>query len=242
MRKLFIILLFHFIAIEALAGGTKNTIFAPYLPIRKHLQDATKINLQRSPLYARLTNNRSLALSYELILMEKLALLATIDLDLKARQYLNNNIDLFHEDLVDMKYTPAFSDSFPAGEAPRERIELDIESYVSLWLKDLKNQRTDDIIQSTRDLLDQGELRVNNQNCLTRHFIESITRTLWLMDKHSTDSQKLGLKDSKELSLKFAKIQIMSLKWAYSLDKRAYAIQKAGVPLFCQDVPPIAYK
>jgi hypothetical protein len=51
-----------------------------------------------------------------------------------------------------------------------------------------------------------------------------------------------NLDDPKPLLVSFIKIQLHSLGWAYSLDKRAFEIQnKYGVPLFCQDVPVIQY-
>lgn len=242
MKFLAILLSFLFI-LKTFANVQESHTLLPYLPIRKHLIDATKLNQKRAIRYAKLTKNKSLMLSYELILMERLALLATHQLDLGAQKYLKKGIPLFHEDLIDMKLTPSFSASFPANEFPGERIEIDINKLIDRWLKLLKSREAELIYSEAKELLEQGKLAQINQNCLTRHFVESIARTIWLMDRHYTDSLKLGLEDPRELSIKFTKIQIRSLKWAYSLDKRAYPLQhQYRVPLFCQDVPAIPYQ
>lgn len=242
MKFLAILLSFLF-NLKTFANVQESHTLLPYLPIRKHLVDATKLNQKRAFRYAKLTESKSLPLSYELILMERLALLATHRLDVSAQKYLKNGIPLFHEELIDMKFTPAFSSSFPANESPTERIEIEVNMLIKRWLELLESGQVELIYSDAKELLEQGKLAPINQNCLTRHFVESIARTIWLMDRHYTDSLKLGLKDPRPLSLKFTKLQIRSLKWAYSLDKRAYPLQhKYRVPLFCQDVPVIPYQ
>lgn len=211
------------------------------LPIRKHLTDATALNRQRAPLYAELTSNNSLPLSYELIAMENLALLVTLRLDLKAKKYLKAGVGLFHDDLVDMALTPAFSARFDNNQAPTQRITIQTKWLRKKW-KNLVNQ--DDlqsIYNEAVNILDHGDLLETNQNCLTRHFVESIARSILNHEGHRAKAQGLGLEDPQPILISFLKIQINSLSWAQSLDRRAFPIQQKNVPFFCKDVPSIDY-
>lgn len=240
--KFLTVLLLSLFSTLAFPHAEKEFSLMPYLPIRKHLKDASTLNKTRAPLYAKLTKNKSLVLSYELILMEELALFATNRLDLLALPYLKNGIPLFHEELIDMKETPQFRPRFLDDQFPIERKNIDIGTLKRDWLKHIEDEEYSSILEKARELLDFGALAATNQNCLTRHFVESLARTIWLMDKHYTDSLRLGLKDPRPLSVKFVKIQLKTLNWAYSLDKRAFPLQQEGIPLFCQDVPAIPYK
>jgi hypothetical protein len=211
-------------------------------PIKRHLVDASKINQQRKPLYELLTEGKSNRLSNELILMEKLALLVTGHLDQSAKEYLNHGVMLFEHDLVDMKYTPTFKASYENNQIPSERINLDIKNLRKHWLKLIRKDDLDSLYRETVELLDQKELSATNQNCLTRHFVESIARFIKNIEEHQMKAKINNLDDPKPLLVSFIKIQLHSLGWAYSLDKRAFQIQnKYGVPLFCQDVPVIDY-
>ncbi len=212
------------------------------LPIQKHLKDATKLNRERMYKYAILTDNESLTLSRELIIMEKLGILATMGLDSAAREYIKNGVPLFEAELTDMRLTPKFSNNFTASNPPTEYQSIKIADFTKLWSKQLKQKNYDELYSTLIDLLENGALKEINQNCLTRHFVESIARSLLLMPVHKNMAKALSLKSPESLSLKFIKLQIRSLKWANSLDKRAFAIQSRDIPIFCQDVPAILYK
>lgn len=219
-----------------------NSISARELPIRIHLRDATKLNHDRAFKYAKLTDGKSYRLSRELILMEELALLATINLDLQASHYIEKGVNIFKDDLVDMALTPEFKEQFENDLAPTEQVFIDIKKLEKTWIKHLKADNLDTIYHEAVELLDFGNLKEKNQNCLTRHFVESIARGLMNLETHRKKASELNLEDPKSLALKFINIQIRSLSWAYSLDKRAFPIQKANIPFFCQDVPVIPYK
>ena len=212
------------------------------LAIRKHLLDATRLNKERIFKYARLSKGASLGLSRELILMEELGLLATIKLDLKASKYIEKGVNVFKDDLVDMALTPDFSPYYQEISPPIEHQTISLNPIKKKWLKLIETDELNRIYEHTIELLDHGLLREKNQNCLTRHFVESIARSLLNLPIHQNKARELGLNDPKALIISFLKIQINSLTWAYSLDKRAFEIQKQNIPLFCQDVPPISYK
>ncbi|MBY0415620.1 MAG: hypothetical protein K2Q18_15710 [Bdellovibrionales bacterium] len=215
---------------------------ASSLAIRTHLTEATQLNHDRAPLYAKLTSNKSLKLSQELILMENLAKVATLHLDLQTIDYTKNGVGLFHDDLVEMKLTPAFSETFPNEESPKTRVEIEIKNLKRRWLDLINNDELETVYQEAVNLLDEGALREKNQNCLTKHFVESIARGLMNYEGHLEKSRSSGLADPKAILLTFLKIQIHSLGWTKRLDRKAFPLQYKGVPIFCQDVPQIPYK
>lgn len=213
-----------------------------YLPIYKHLSDATKINRERASKYAELSDNKSLILSQELIAMERVAILGTLKLDYEAKKYLKNGIGVFHDDLIDMALTPNFSSHYPDNLAPREQIIYKTRSIVKRWKTSIKQDDLQSIYDEAVNLVEVGELKETNQNCLTRHFVESIARSILNHEEHRKKALALGLKDPKEMLLKFLKLQVSSLIWTESLDKRAFKIQRENIPLFCNDVPAIPYR
>lgn len=213
-----------------------------YLPIYKHLADATKINRERAPKYAELSDAKSLRLSQELIAMERVAIIGTLRLDYEAKKYLKNGIGVFHDDLIDMALAPKFSSRYPDNLAPREQIIYRTNTIRKKWKASIKQDDLQNIYDEAVNLLEVGELKETNQNCLTRHFVESIARSILNHEEHRSKALAMGLKDPKEMLLKFLKLQINSLTWMESLDKRAFKIQRENIPLFCNDVPAIPYR
>lgn len=217
-------------------------VSATELPIRKHLTDATALNRKRAPLYAELTGGKSFPLSYELIAMENLAAIATLKMDLEAKKYLKKNIGVFHDDLIDMAKTPAFQKTFTDNLAPVERYSPDLKKFTKSWLEKIDQNKHEDVYQEIVRLLEETRLNEINQNCLTRHFLESIARSILNHQGHRDNAEAVSLPDPHSLLNRFLKLQIRSIDWAVSLDRRAFSIQKNNVPLFCQDVPAIQYK
>jgi hypothetical protein len=222
--------------------GLSFSAQADYKPIEKHLKDATVINRARAPLYSELSNARSWPLSYELIAMENLALVMTNNLDIKARPYLEKGIGVFHDDLTDMIYTPKFSPTFVNNQAPVTKIKINVKIIIKSWIDLIDKDDLNTIYNEAVDLLDQGPLKETNQNCLTRHFVESIARSIMNLEKHNLKAKELSLNEPKKIIVSFLKLQVRTLIWAQSLDKRAFPIQRDNIPLFCQDVPLIPYK
>lgn len=211
-------------------------------PIDTHLREATKLNIKRAKYYARLSQGKSLPLSYELIFMEKLAKVVTDVMDHKAKVYRRAGLALFQDDLIDMKLTPEFSPTFGEVGPPIEKIRFDLNVIRHKMLDLLEEDNLSEIYKLSVELLEEGPLKETNQNCLTRHFVESIARSVFNHENTREKARDLGLDDPKHVLLKFLKTQIINTRWAYSLDKRAFAIQQDNIPLFCQDVPAIPYK
>lgn len=210
--------------------------------IKKHLKDASQLNRKRAFAYSKLSRGQSIPLTYELITMENLAVIFTKFLDYKAREYGKKGIGLFHLDLVDMKLTPEFKTTFLNNDFPKQRMILDIKGLKNQWIEYIQKDELDVLYKELLEILDNGRLSIKNQNCLTRHFVESIARSLFNLETHRLKAHEQNLEDPIKLSLEFVELQITSLSWAYSLDKRAFPLQQKNIPIYCQDVPPIQYK
>jgi hypothetical protein len=211
-------------------------------PIHKHLSDATKINRARALKYARLSGGKSFLLSYQLIGMENLAKIVTSSIDKKSLKYEQAGVALFSNDLVNMSYTPEFSPTFGELGPPKTRITIELREIRKTMLDFFSEENFCEIYRMSLSLLEEGPLKERNQNCLTRHFVESIARSVLNYEAHRVKAREHGMDDPKPLLLSFLRTQISSLRWAYSLDKRAYSIQEKNIPLFCNDVPAIPYK
>ncbi len=211
-------------------------------PIGKHLKDALKINEFRAPLYAELSKGKSLKLSHELMAMETVALLWLSHLDYKAQPYLKAGVGVFEDDLIDMKETPEFLPHFEDNNPPVMRKSFDVKGIAKSWSDKIKNNEFEGVYVEAVDLLSNSDLKETNQNCLTRHFIESIARSIKNHEGHRQQALLAGLSDPREILVSFLTAQIISLRWAQSLDHRAFDVQKNNIPLFCRDVPFIPYE
>ncbi|MCM2280349.1 MAG: hypothetical protein NDI61_00725 [Bdellovibrionaceae bacterium] len=65
-------------------------------------------------------------------------------------------------------------------------------------------------------------------------------RSARLASRHAAAATALGLPSSAPLSREFIEWQILGISVATDLDTDASSIQAQGVPILCQDVPPIS--
>ncbi len=239
--KIYLVLFILNLTAHAFAEGSHNVPIIDR-PIRHHLKEAVKINLDRFSRYSEISDGDSIKISSELIFYERVAPFLTKSLEKKARAYHAHNIGIFHEDMIDMALTPAFRGYFSPAEIPGDHISIPMKEFSDKWRDLLKNEKSDELYQSIVFELDEGLLKDKNQNCLSRHFTESIARSLMLLKKYQKAAVEANLPDPKNLMSEFIIYQIASLKWTYKLDSRAYPLQKKGIAIICDDVPVIPYK
>ena len=128
MKSPFLILRLLLVLLISQSLMQENAHAKVIAPIGKHLKDALKLNKKRAPLYGELTNNKSIALSYELMAMESLAFIGLGYLDQKAQVYIKHGVGVFEDDLIDMKETPEFLPTFEDNNAPLERITINVRA------------------------------------------------------------------------------------------------------------------
>ena len=209
--------------------------------IQKHINEAMAHNKSVAPIYKKLSDGKSSILSWGLISSEWMSLFFMKRLDHKAKTYQEKGIPLLCAELADMKSIPAFREHLPQEQRPTEFFQYDY-SKANDQIKELLDSDQLDkayaVVATDIKLLE----KYPNQLCLTRHFLESMGRTLLLAPKNRSDAKKLGLPDPIEIIKDFVTDQRRALPFVYYGDKRAFPLQKEGFLLYCQDVPAIAWK
>lgn len=205
----------------------------------RHLQDAVVLNRARFPLYSKLTGRGSEKLSQRLMMMEQLATPVARYFDWRARRYQKAGIPLLCDDFIDMSETPEFS---PAYDGPAPRLEEFRPEDFRTTRRALKRASREGGFEGlkTAALRELERLQGTPEfHCMSRHILESIARAAALAPRYVEDARSLGMKSPAGISRQFIDLQLFYLKEAAELDAMAAPIQASGVPILCQDVPPI---
>ncbi|HEX2094139.1 MAG TPA: hypothetical protein VHG28_17175 [Longimicrobiaceae bacterium] len=205
----------------------------------KHLEDAIRLNLERMPLYSRLTGGESGAVSRRLIRWERLALPVARWVDRRARPYQARGIPVVTADFVSMAGTPEFRERAPEPPLP---------------LSDFRRADARRIRRAVGRALARGgfagaaaalrgELAALEAarcyHCMLRHLLESMLRIAVLAPRHAARAEALGMRPPVGLSRLLLRLHLLVLADAAKLDAQAAPIQARGIPILCQDVPPI---
>jgi len=128
----------------------------------------------------------------------------------------------------------------------RRKILLIEDNFTTLDMKKLKAQLKIFVknknIKGLTEYLEQNISSLSFEprfNCMIRHVLESMNRITHLAPIHDKNARAKGLKSTMKLSMKLLKLHLMLLNSSADLDKKAAQIQSRGIPIICQDVPPI---
>jgi hypothetical protein len=210
--------------------------------LSKHLQDAVDQNEHRLPLYLRASRGKSLLISLDLIRLERLSLVGdwATGLDRKARTYQQHGIGLLCEEFLPMSQSPDFRSS-EAGDPPRA------QDFVQLDAKALKEQ----LIELNQDGSSFAELAFEVQNvlrtldreprlnCMVRHILASVYQFAIRAPDHLQKAAAAKLPAPEKIIRSVILDHLNGLPIMQRLDERAVLLQEAGLPILCQDVPPI---
>lgn len=205
----------------------------------RHVRDAIAENERRRDLYGDVTDGRSVPISESLLRSERMTLIVARYFDLRARPYQRAGIPLLCDDFEDMAKAPRFVGKRsprprPYGKPPdigEARRSLR-EAYAELGFRG---------VRIAADRLLERVARPAAYNCMVRHFLESIRRAATLAPRHARRSARQGLSpdDALGISWAFIDLHIAFLTQAHELDRRAAPLQRQGIPIICDDVPPI---
>lgn len=202
-----------------------------------HVTEAIEINQQRKPLYAELTDEESVSISRGLILFEQTIVLPARLIDLRAARWQEAGLAIGCDEFVPISLTPEFRshDDPPAGaHDPRSGLALAAELKLAFALGGYDRLRGE-LEEELAELAAQPAY-----DCLLRHFLESLLRGANLAPIHVARAEELGLDSPNAISRDLILLQIAGLPVATKLDADAAPIQAAGIPILCQDVPPIS--
>ncbi|HAZ11824.1 MAG: hypothetical protein A2X86_07770 [Bdellovibrionales bacterium GWA2_49_15] len=241
--KLGILCLFLF-ATSGVVAQAKTCIYQEK-PTTQHLVDAIHLNKERKKLYRQHFGTEASQVFAEVMLYEHLMLPFARILDWQAKPFLCAGVEILRNDLVSIHLTPIFSSSrkMPQSfEKPDDR-----KAVVSLKKRlrqaiDADQAKEDPHFTETLGLLTRKiqELQLApHVNCLQRHFLESAALALTHAAAYAEKAKELGIKSTLPLSIKFARVHLQALGIMARLDRNAYPLQKEGIPIFCQDIPPI---
>lgn len=197
-----------------------------------HLYEAIALNESRRPMYAEATKGQSEAISRQLIAMEKAALLLARELDQRARPWQDAGIGVLCDEFVSMSLAPEFAVGVPAP-APFPVRGARLLGHLS------RSWRSFDYAALAAEIEAQLAAIPVGSACMTRHLLESTLRAANLAPLHAAKSAEAGLPSPDELSRAFVVAQIASLPSAACMDRRVGRIHAMGVPMLCNDVPPI---
>lgn len=210
-------------------------------PITQHLDEAIAHNKNMVQTYADLSDGRSKKISYTLINLERLSKLIVSGVESEADIYHKRNIPLLCEEIPSMHELPEFQARLPEELRPQFFFQYDRKTLSHSLKKLMKKNRFNEAYELvSKDLTKLEE--APNQQCMTRHFLESIAITLKLADSHRLEAQAAGLPDPLNLIKKYIELQRQALLLTAYLDKQAFPFQKDGLLIFCQDVPAINWR
>jgi hypothetical protein len=204
----------------------------------RHLREAVRLNRERMPLYSELTGGRSRAISRRLIWAERFSMPVAWYVDSRARSFQRLGIPVVCADFEPMDRTPAF----------RPRIE-DPPPLSAFAPADSRR-----IARAVKRAYDAGgfagagavlEEEINalahvpGFNCMTRHLLESALRITNGAQRYAADAEARGVASPARLSRALLSMHLTTLGEAARLDRRAAPLQAEGIPIICQDVPPI---
>jgi hypothetical protein len=206
-------------------------------PFELHLREALELNRKRAPLYAALTGGESQPISRSLIRMEWMLIPVARWYDRRARPYHEGGVPLLEDVFVSMSETPDFAE-FREPQPRQPAIRLDgpaigrgvRRAFVELGFAGAAARLEEEL----RCLEEEPSF-----HCMTRHLLESTLRISLLAPLHARAATARGLPSPIALFRQLIRIHLWGIPSAVRLDRRAAPIQQRGVPILCQDVPPI---
>lgn len=205
-----------------------------------HLDEAIALNEARSPRYEALTGGASVRVSGHLITSERLTKWIARGFDRRAMRWQQHGVGILCDEFVSMELAPEFRER--AERAPAPLASYDKRSAFLLAAK-LTAQLTFGGFEALSLALEDelAELEDTPEyHCMLRHTLESLLRASNLARVHARDAERLGLESPEALSRDLILTHIAALGLSTWLDNIAAPIQATGVPIICQDVPPIA--
>ncbi len=204
----------------------------------RHLREALRLNKERMPLYAELTGGRSRAISRRLIWAERFAMPAAWYVDWRARKFQRLGIPVVCADFEPMDRTPAFR-SRADDPPPLSAFTPTDPSKIARAVE--RGYRAGGFAGAGAAL--EGEIEalsgVPGFHCMTRHLLESALRITNGAQRYAADAEARGVASPARLSRALLSMHLTTLGEAARLDRGAAPLQAEGIPIVCQDVPPI---
>lgn len=209
--------------------------------LSRHLKEAIALNLERMPLYADLSDGKTLPFSKKLIRSEKTLLYGAWIFDRIGDRLQEKGVPYLKDEFVEMATVPTFNPKYPAEVDYRTPIQLIDTEALMLALK--KHIRTRDFEKLHTKCVTFLKTKLSEQThvyCMLRHLLESMALISALVPVQADRCQKLGLKAPTAYSILLLHGHYWQLNKAKKMDEKVAPIQQSGIPFLFQDLPGIA--
>lgn len=206
-------------------------------PFEAHLRDAIALNRERAPRYAALSHGASMSISRSLIAAEWLLLPVARWFDRRAAPYERAGIPLMQDCFVPMSDVPPFMASRPWPPAASPPAP----ATPSRSRRRIRSAFRNGSFAAAADAV-EDELRVLAAapgHAMLRHLLESARRIATVAPAHVSAAEVQGLPSPAPLLGRLLLLHLLGLETAMRLDRRAHVLQRQGIPILEQDLPPI---
>lgn len=203
-----------------------------------HLYEAIRTNRERRSDYARLSDGKSRGLTRELIFAEKLGIpfMAKI-FDRKAKKFQKKGLTIICDELLSPRSVPDFVEfTPPVGEVPENFKPVGARKLKRVLKQARRQGDLDKVVSVTEEVLIEL-MKTPSFNCLIRNDLTTILKAAHLVKKHESAASSEDAKGVRKLSLSLLDSVIGILPMVEKLDRKAFALQKQGVAIICQDFP-----
>lgn len=236
---------FKAIFVIALVLIVSNTSFAaetcPKDPLTHHIVEALEMNKVRSKLYKKDVGKEAYRAVKRLMFYERLMIPFTKLMNFRGRKLRKSGVPIFCDDVIPMANTAPYT-----SRVVIEKDEVGEVPSVKQMKKIVRQAYDRGSFQAAHveliNLIHEYEEKRPHSMCLTRHFLESIARGAMIAQKNIKESDPKLRKKIKKLSWSYLKLQLFGLSSMNHLDKRARKLNLSGIPVYCNDVPPIPYQ
>lgn len=203
-----------------------------------HLREAAELNRARMARYSALTGGRSRGISRRLIWAERAGIPMAWYVDWRAREFLAAGIRVVCDDYVPMAHTPAFAERIP-DPPPLSTFTPSNARRVRRAIRRAYREGGFPGASTAIEREIEALHAAPAFHCMTRHLLESALRISNRAPVYQAQARALGMKSPAEVSRIMLDLHLFALAEAARLDRRAAPLQAGGVPIICQDVPPI---
>ena len=211
-----------------------------------HVKEAMDLNHERLGPYVLAFESAehqrmSLDVSRQLISMEELLVPFAKYLDHRAKPYRKAGMDFMCREFIDIAETPDFDGG--NGKSLENPISTKTKVGGHRYKKNIKAfaraHNYAGIVEVTVARIEDLKQRFPKHFCLHRHFLESIARIAALAPGNIETAKSLGLPSPAKHINFLLTIHRIGLKTGERIDRDAIALQNAGVPIVCNDLPHI---
>ncbi len=199
-----------------------------------------KINRTHRTLYRESGKNSAAKVINRLIFLEKIMLPFSRKLDRSTKNLVSAGFPMWCEDFVSMDNLPDFQIDSDIPSTAYTSLDKATFNEITKSLKTYEYKHSATLYSKIVFVLNT-KLNDPHYNCLTRHFLESIARSLKLSIERKPHVPKEFERDFFKANKLMIKQMRLALIFVRGLDKKASNVQAQGTPVLCQEMPIIPY-